>query len=81
MMVRKTFVFAALAAAVLPASARAQAKCEIDDGKPNQVKDARTALVTAGLVGKPEEKKKQLTKAVGLLTTAQANANPLKPTP
>ena len=43
MMVRKTFVVAALAASALPGIARAQAKCEIDDGKPGQVKDARNA--------------------------------------
>lgn len=75
MTVRRTFLFAVLAAGAVPAIARAQAKCEIEEGKPNQVKDARNALVTAGLVGKPEEKKKQLAKAVGLLTTTQANAN------
>ena len=75
MMVRKTFVVAALAASALPGIARAQAKCEIDDGKPGQVKDARNALVTAGLIGKPEDKKKQVTKAIGLLTTPQANSN------
>ncbi|HUQ79555.1 MAG TPA: hypothetical protein VM076_00385 [Gemmatimonadaceae bacterium] len=75
MMVRKTLMLAALAAAALPAGAFAQAKCEIDDGKPNQVKDARNALVTAGLIGKPEEKRKQLMKAVSLLTSPQANAN------
>ena len=46
MTVRKTFVVAALAASALPAIARAQAKCEIDDGKPGQVKDARNALVS-----------------------------------
>ena len=77
MMVRKTFMLAALAAA-LPAGAFAQAaaaKCEIDDGKPNELKDARTALVTAGLVAKPEEKKKQLAKAIGLVTSPKANAN------
>jgi tetratricopeptide (TPR) repeat protein len=77
MMVRKTFMLAALAAAALPAGAFAQAKCEIDDGKPNQLKDARNALVTAGLVAKPDEKKKQLMKAVGLITSPQANANPV----
>jgi len=77
MMVRKTFMLAALAAA-LPAGAFAQAaaaKCEIDDGKPTELKDARTALVTAGLVAKPEEKKKQLAKAIGLVTGPKANAN------
>ena len=79
MMVRQTFMVAALVAGVLPGFARAQAaaKCEIDDGKPGQVKDARNALVTAGLIGKPEEKKKQITKAVGLLTTQQAASNPV----
>ena len=78
MMVRKTFMVAVLAAGALPALAGAQApaaKCEIDEGKPNQVKDARNALVTAGLIGKPEEKKKQVMKAVGLLTTPQAASN------
>jgi len=78
MMVRKTFMLAALAAAAVPGVGRAQAaaaKCEIDDGKPKQVKDARDALVTAGIIGKPEEKKKQMAKAIGLLTNPQANAN------
>jgi hypothetical protein len=75
MMVRTTFMLVALTAAVVPAAARAQAKCEIDDGKPKQVKEARDALVTAGIIGKPEEKKKQLAKAVTLLTSPQANAN------
>src|SRR4051812_5564582 len=78
MMVRKTFMLAALAAAAVPAVLTAQAaaaKCEIDDGKPNQLKDARNALVTSGLVGKPDEKKKQLMKAIGLVTNPQANAN------
>ena len=78
MMVRKTLMLAALAAAAVPAVLTAQAaaaKCEIDEGKPNQLKDARTALVTSGIVGKPDEKKKQLTKAIGLATSPQANAN------
>jgi hypothetical protein len=76
MMVRKTFMLAALAAAAVPAVLHAQAaKCDIDDGKPKQVKEARDALVTAGILGKPDEKKKQLSKAVGLLTNPQANAN------
>jgi tetratricopeptide (TPR) repeat protein len=80
MMVRKTFMVAALAVTAVPGGmvrAQAPAKCEIDDGKPGQVKDARNALVTAGLLGKPDEKKKQITKAIGLLTTPQANANPV----
>ena len=75
MTVRKTFLLAAFAASAAPGVAFAQAKCEIDEGKPNQVKDARNALVTAGLIGKPEDKRKQIAKAVGLLTTPQANAN------
>lgn len=75
MTVRKTFVVAALAASALPGIARAQAKCDIDDGKPGQVKDARNALVTAGLIGKPDEKKKQISKAIGLLTSPQAASN------
>ena len=75
MMDRKTFLHVALAASLAPALAGAQAKCEIDDGKPKQVKEARDALVTSGLIGKPEDKKKQLLKAVGLVTSAQANAN------
>jgi tetratricopeptide (TPR) repeat protein len=77
MMVRQTFMIAALAVGALPGMIRAQApaKCEIDDSKPGQVKDARNALVTAGLIGKPDDKKKQITKAIGLLTTPQANAN------
>ena len=77
MMVRQTFMVAALAVGALSGivSAQAPAKCEIDDGKPGQIKDARNALVTAGLLGKPDDKKKQITKAIGLLTTPQANAN------
>lgn len=77
MMVRKTLMLAALAATALPAGAFAQAKCEIDEGKPNQVKDARNALVTASLITKPDEKRKQLAKAVGLLTQPAANSNPV----
>src|SRR6476619_1011027 len=62
MMGRKTLMLAALAAAAVPGVGRAQAaaKCEIDDRKPKQVPDARDALVTAGIIGKPEEKKKQM---------------------
>src|SRR5215471_3296976 len=77
MMVRQTFTVAALAVGALSGIGRAQApaKCDIDDGKPGQVKDARNALVTAGLLGKPDDKKKQITKAIGLLTTPQAATN------
>ncbi|HEX6048347.1 MAG TPA: tetratricopeptide repeat protein [Gemmatimonadaceae bacterium] len=77
MTVRKTFLLAAFAAGAAPGVALAQAKCEIEEGKPNQVKDARNELVKAGLVGKPDEKRKLLAKAVGLLNTSQANQNPV----
>lgn len=77
MTVRKTFLLAAFAASAAPGVVFAQAKCEIEEGKPNQVKDARNELVKAGLVGKPEEKKKLIAKAVGLLNTPQANQNPV----
>jgi tetratricopeptide (TPR) repeat protein len=72
---RKTLMSVALAASLVPALAGAQAKCDIDDGKPKQLKEARDALVTSGLIGKPEEKRKQLLKAMGLVTSPQANAN------
>jgi tetratricopeptide (TPR) repeat protein len=77
MTVRKTFLLAAFAAGVAPGAAFAQAKCEIEEGKPNQVKDARNELVKAGLVAKPEEKRKLIAKSVGLLNTQQANQNPV----
>jgi tetratricopeptide (TPR) repeat protein len=80
MMDRTRILHVALAVSLLPAIAGAQAaaaKCEIDDGKPKQLKDARDALVTSGLITKPEDKKKQLLKAVGLVTSPQANANPV----
>ena len=78
MMVRKTSLVAALAVGALRRRSRqtAAAKCEIDDRASRaELRTRRTALVTAGLVGKPDEKKKQITKAIGLLTTPQANAN------
>jgi len=58
-----------LALAVRPVTAVAQAKCEIDEKKPNQVKDASNALAKASLpIGKPEDKIKNITQAVSLLT-------------
>lgn len=75
MMVRTTYLLAALAACAVTTSAGAQATCEIDEERPKQVKDARSALVTSSIVGKPDEKKKQLTRAVSLLNSPQANAN------
>ncbi|HET6681041.1 MAG TPA: hypothetical protein VFG84_07555, partial [Gemmatimonadaceae bacterium] len=47
------------------AAAQAAGACEIDDGRPNQVKDARNALVKAQIVS---DKQKQLTDAIRLLT-------------
>jgi tetratricopeptide (TPR) repeat protein len=58
-----------LALAVRPVTAVAQAQCEIDEKKPNQVKDASNALAKAALpIGKPEDKFKSITQAVTLLT-------------
>jgi hypothetical protein len=56
-----------LAAAALPAMAQGEA-CRIDYGKPNQVKDANNSVVKAEVVGKPEDKRKELLRAVTLLT-------------
>lgn len=62
----------ALALALRPASAVAQAKCEIDEKKPNQVKDAATALVKVTLpIGKSADKIKSIMTAVTLLTKDQ----------
>ncbi|MEP7381777.1 MAG: tetratricopeptide repeat protein [Gemmatimonadota bacterium] len=55
--------------AIRPVTAVAQAQCEIDEKKPNQVKDAASALAKAALpIGKPEDKFKNITQAVTLLT-------------
>ncbi|MEO7965476.1 MAG: tetratricopeptide repeat protein [Gemmatimonadaceae bacterium] len=60
---------AALALALGPMSAMAQAKCDIDEKKPNQVKDASGALTRAELpMGKPEDKINFMKQAVTLLT-------------
>src|SRR5215212_8095777 len=60
---------AALALALGPMSAMAQAKCDIDEKKPNQVKDASGALTRAELpMGKPEDKVNYMKQAVTLLT-------------
>lgn len=59
----------ALALALGPAVLQAQAKCDIDEKKPNPVKDAANALTRAELpMGKPEDKLKFITQAVTLLT-------------
>ncbi len=52
----------------------AQAACAIDDGKPNQVKDARNAIVKAELLGKPEDKMKAFSDAIGKLTNPKDEA-------
>jgi tetratricopeptide (TPR) repeat protein len=55
----------AVSAAGAQAAGAQQSACQIDDSKPNQVKDARNALVKAQLVS---DKQKQLAEAVKLLT-------------
>jgi len=50
------------------AAAQAGAKCEIDESKPRPVKDAANAVVKAELIGKPEDKVKNLQSAVKTLT-------------
>jgi len=61
-----------LALALCPDPLAAQARCEIDDKKPNQVKDAANALAKAELpIGKPEDKRKAMLQAVTLLTKDQ----------
>jgi predicted Zn-dependent protease len=81
MTVRQTFLLVALNVAAAPgvmhAQAPAAAKCEIDDGKPGEVKNARDALVTAGILPKADDKKKQYIKAIGLVTSPKAAANPV----
>ncbi len=60
---------AVLAMALGPVTAFAQAKCDIDEKKPNQVKDASGALTRAELpLGKPEDKLNYMKQAVTLLT-------------
>src|SRR5688572_2654946 len=56
-----------LTASVLPAMAQGEA-CRIDYGKPGQVKDALKAVETSEVIGKPEDKRKNFTKAITLLT-------------
>lgn len=61
-----------LALALHPVPAMAQAKCEVDEKKPNQVKDASNALAKASLpIGKPDDKLKSVAQAVTLLTKDQ----------
>jgi tetratricopeptide (TPR) repeat protein len=70
-----------LALAVLPAPVVAQAKCEIEEGKPGQVKDASNALAKATLpIGKPEDKLKSMQQAVTLLTKDETKINSSNPT-
>ncbi|MEP7345074.1 MAG: hypothetical protein ABI877_07400 [Gemmatimonadaceae bacterium] len=52
----------------------AQEACAIDDGKPGQVKDARNAIVKAELLGKPEDKMKAFSEAIGKLTNQKDEA-------
>lgn len=70
-----------LALAFRPATAAAQAACEIDEKKPNQVKDAASALTKADLpIGKPEDKRKAMLQAVTLLTKDQDKIIAANPT-
>src|SRR5688572_14814227 len=50
------------------AAAQGATKCEIDESKPRPVKDAANAIVKAELIGKPEDKMKNLQSAVKTLT-------------
>jgi tetratricopeptide (TPR) repeat protein len=57
------------ALAVFTSTAAAQgAKCEIDENRPRPVKDASGAVVKAELIGKPEDKMKNLQSAVKTLS-------------
>ncbi|MGQ0639424.1 MAG: FxLYD domain-containing protein [Gemmatimonadaceae bacterium] len=60
----------AMFAVLLTSSAAAQAgaKCEIDESKPRPIKDAASAIVKAELIGKPEDKMKNLQSAVKTLS-------------
>jgi tetratricopeptide (TPR) repeat protein len=78
MIVRHTVALLVLAALAAPVGAQnkdAKDKCNIDEANPGQVRDARNALVKGGLVSKPEEKMKQLSQAVKLLTDNPAKIN------
>jgi tetratricopeptide (TPR) repeat protein len=57
-----------LAAAVVPAMGQGAAACQIDYGKPGQVKDANKQVETNEIIGKPEDKRKAFIRAVTLLT-------------
>jgi tetratricopeptide (TPR) repeat protein len=74
MTVLRRAALSALALGALAATAGAQqqaaAQCAIDEGKPNQVKDAGKSLAMAGLLGKPEERRKRAVEAIKLMTTA-----------
>lgn len=77
---RTTAVASALALGMVAPWAGAQqaaAKCDIDFGKPNPIKDANVAITTAGLIGKPADRHKKVVDAIKQLTgNAQASSNP-----
>src|SRR5688572_3780322 len=78
MIVFRAVALTALAVGVATATAGAQNQCQIDDNKPNAVKDARNALMKGTLIAKPDEKVKQLKNAVRVLdSNAEANSNPV----
>ncbi len=65
----RNFAIGAVSAVLVSATAAAQgAKCEIDESKPRPVKDAANSIVKAELIGKPEDKMKNLQSAVKTLT-------------
>ncbi|MEO6446245.1 MAG: FxLYD domain-containing protein [Gemmatimonadaceae bacterium] len=70
-----------LALALAPAPSAAQAQCEIELKKPNQVKDASSALDKAELpIGKVEDKYKSMMQAVTLLTKDEEKIVAANPT-
>ncbi|ODT04585.1 MAG: hypothetical protein ABS52_02940 [Gemmatimonadetes bacterium SCN 70-22] len=70
-----------LALALRPVPGVAQDACTIDEKKPNQVKDAASALTKADLpIGKPEDKRKAMLQAVTLLTKDQEKIVAANPT-
>lgn len=65
---------AAAAPAAYGQSGSQTGACSVDDSKPKQVKEARDALVKAGLIGKPDDRVRMVTGAVRELTTPGVEA-------
>lgn len=64
---RSSLALVLLAAASVPALAQESA-CPVDLAKPNEVRDANKAVETSELIGSPEDKRKNFTRAVNLVT-------------